>query len=154
MQEFKEDLGCAGLFSLLAGAPVALAMMDWRPLLVFPAMLVLQPLARVAGPLLRGKRKLGQAAMVLAFSAGLALSAVMIWSGVNLMTDTDPACDPSTSQCNLVIDGRVVGEADASDATSERLGNAWIALSVTVLGVILLCAVLWNGYRAVRRRRT
>ncbi|MFC7891755.1 hypothetical protein [Streptomyces sp. NPDC057381] len=152
-QQFGEDLGCAGLFALLAGAPAALALMDWRPLLVFPTLLLVQPAMRILGPLLRGRRRLGQTALVVAWSVGVTLSAVMVCLGANLMSDIDPSCDPSEgSTCNLVIDGRVVGEADASDAQGERFQNIMISLSVILLGAIPLCILLWNGYRALRRR--
>lgn len=152
-RRFKEDLGCAGLFALLAGAPAALALMDWRPLLVFPALLLLQPTVRMVGPLLRGRRRLGQAALVVAWSVGVVVSAVIVYFGADLMSDTDPGCDPSqASACNLVVDGRVVGEADASDAQGVRFQNIWISLSVLLLGAVPLGMLLWNGYRVLRRR--
>lgn len=132
---------------------MALALMDWRPLLVFPVLLLAQPVVRVLSPVLRGRRRLGQAALVVAWSVGVVLSAAVAVMGVNLLSDIDPSCDPSTgSRCNLVIDGRVVGEADASDAQGERVQNILISASVILLGAVPLCMLLWNGYRALRRR--
>ncbi|MFF9075645.1 hypothetical protein ACF1BP_31535 [Streptomyces sp. NPDC014735] len=127
--------------------------MDWRPLLVFPALLLAQYAARVLGPLLRGRRKLGKAALVVAWSAGVVLSAAVVVFGVNLLSDTDPGCTPwETARCNVVMDGRVVGEADASDADGERVQNVLISLSVILLGAIPFGMLLRNGFRAVRRR--
>ncbi|MFE7426016.1 hypothetical protein [Streptomyces sp. NPDC057545] len=68
--------------------------MDWRPLLVFPALLLAQYAARVLGPLLRGRRKLGKAALVVAWPAGVVLSAAVVVFGVNLLSDTDRAAPP------------------------------------------------------------
>ncbi|WP_146063483.1 hypothetical protein [Streptomyces sp. SM11] len=153
-QKFKEDLGCAGLVAALLGAPAALAFMDWRPLLVLPALVVVQQAVRVLGPMLSGRRRLRQVSLVFAWSVGVVVSAAVAYFGLTLFSDIDPSCDPSSgSTCNLVRDGRVVGEADSSDAGGVRFQNVMIALSAVLLGGVPFCMLVWNGYRVLRQRR-
>lgn len=159
-EKIKEDLGCAGIGGLFFGVPAALAFWDWWPLLIFPAAVVVLLSARVLGPSaarltepLRGRRRLKQAGLITLWTVGLAATAAVAVFGVTLFGDTDPGCVPSaTVQCNLVIDGQVVGEADSSDAAGERFQRIMIALSLTLLGATPFCMLLWNGYRSLRHR--
>ncbi|MCZ7414104.1 MULTISPECIES: hypothetical protein [unclassified Streptomyces] len=79
---------------------------------------------------------------------------MVVGFGVSLLGQTEPDCVPSeTVRCNVVIDGRVVGEADASDADGERVQNVLIAIAVMTLGGVPLGMLLWNGYQVLRRHR-
>ncbi|GAB3122936.1 hypothetical protein GCM10027160_42510 [Streptomyces calidiresistens] len=152
-QRFREDVGFAALLTLFFGVPGVLAMWTWHPLLIFPAVLLIQWVARWLGPLLRGRRGLARVSVAVAWLLGLVLSGAVVAFGVNLLLDIDPGCVPSeTVRCNLVIDGRVVGEADASHAQGVRVQQVLISVSIILLGAVPFLALLRVGYRALRSR--